>query len=215
MTAFDLSRSEARRRILGLMFSDPEREFHMRGMERRIGMSIGAVQHVVGNLEREGLLKRRRLGNLALFSPNRKHPLYREMESVIARTVGIAPLLARALAGVPGVCIAFLYGSYASVFSKSPAWSGESDVDVLVVGDVDPLAVSRIAREAGEATGRQINYTVMTKKEIVGKIVRRDSMIAGVLSMPILPLAGFGDPDLAVAVRLKPRDLSKLLERPE
>src|SRR5438874_1599818 len=79
MDVLDLSRSEARRRLLSLLFVDPAREYHLRDLERLIGMSMGAVQNVVGKLEHEGLLKRRPLGNLALFSLNRQHPLYPEV----------------------------------------------------------------------------------------------------------------------------------------
>lgn len=157
----------------------------VRDLERLIGMSIGAVQHVVGRLEREGLLRRRRLGNLALFSLNQQHPLYREIEAVVTKTVGIAPLLARALAEVEGVRLAFIYGSYVSVFSNAKsAWSAESDVDLLVVGDVDPRTISRIAREVGGGTGRQINYTVFGAKELVEKLDRRESFISEVFRSP-------------------------------
>lgn len=216
MTVPDLGRSEARRRILGLLFADPTQEYHLRELERRIGMSIGAVQLVVGKLESEGLLQRRRLGNLALFSLNRRYPLYREMESIVAKTIGIAPLLARALVHIRGVHLAFLYGSYVSVFSKSATrWSAESDVDLLVVGTADPRTVSRIARDAGTRTDRQINYTVLGVKELIEKISRRDSYLRNLLSQPILPLAGFPKTDSTRPIRRKPTDLIRLLEPPE
>lgn len=75
MAVLYLARSEALRRLLSLLFADPAREYHLRHLERVIGMSLGAVQHVVGQLERAGIVKRRRLGNLALFSLNLQHPL--------------------------------------------------------------------------------------------------------------------------------------------
>jgi DNA-binding transcriptional ArsR family regulator len=212
MAVLDLARSEARRRILGLLYADPPREYHLRDLHRRVGMSLGAVQHVVGALEREGLLKRRRLGNLALFSLNSRHPLYREVESTVLKTVGIPAMLAGALAGVEGVRLAFLYGSYVSVFSKSgSAWSAESDVDLMVVGGVDPRRISPIARDAGARTGRQINYTVLGVEELIGKIGRQDTVITEILSKPIVPLAGFGDSGPATTIRCGPKDLSRML----
>jgi predicted nucleotidyltransferase len=216
MAVLDLTRSEARRRLLSLFFADPAQERHLRDLARRIGMSIGAVQNVVGKLEREGLLKRRPLGNLALFSLNRRHPLYGELEAVVAKTIGLPPRLAHALAGVEGVRLAFIYGSYVTVFSKAEsAWSGESDVDLLVIGKVDPRAVSKIAREHGAQTNRQINYTVLAANEFLQKIAKRDSFIREVLAKPILPLVGFSNADSTTPVRRKPSHLSKLLERPE
>lgn len=214
MAVLDLTRSEARRRLLSLFFADPAREHHLRGLVRRIGMSIGAVQNVVGKLEREGLLRRRTLGNLALFSLNRRHPLYADLEGLVAKTIGIAPRLARALSALDGVRIAFVYGSYVTVFSKTgSAWGGESDVDLMVIGTVDPRAVGRIARECGVQTGRQVNYTVLGAGELAGRIARRESFLQDVLAKPILPLAGFPDTECTTPIRLKPGDFRKLLER--
>lgn len=214
MVVLDLTRSEARRRLLSLFFADPAREYHLRDLARLIGMSVGAVQNVVGRLEREGLLKRRPLGNLALFSLNQQHPLYSELEALVTKTIGIAPQLARALAGIAGVKLAFVYGSYVSVFAKGGSvWTAESDVDLLVIGDVDPRAVSPIARELGALTNRQINYTVLSGKELAEKISKRDSFIGEVLANPILPLVGFPETDSTTPLRRSPKDLRELLER--
>lgn len=215
MMVLDLSRSEARRRLLSLFFSDPTREYHLRDLARLIGMSIGAVQNVVRKLDREGLLKRRTLGNLALFSLNQQHPLYSELEAVVTKTIGIAPQLARALSRTNGVRLAFIYGSYVSVFSKSGStWTAESDVDLLVVGDADPRTISGITRDLGTLTNRQINYTVLAAQEVLEKIAKRDSFIGEVLSKPILPLAGFPNSACTTPIRRKPEDLVKFLERP-
>lgn len=213
VATFDLTRSEARRRLLALFFADPSREFHLRELGRIIDMSLGAVQNVVGGLEREGLLKRRALGNLALFSLNRQHPLYGELEAVVTKTIGIAPQLARSLGEIEGLRLAFIYGSYASVFSgRESDWTAESDVDLLVVGGADPRAVGRVARELGARTNRQINYTVLTEKEVREKVVRSDSFLGEVLSKSILPLVGFPKADCTTPVRWKAKNLVKLLK---
>jgi predicted nucleotidyltransferase len=114
------------------------------------------------------------------------------------------------------VRLAFIHGSYVSLFSKSEgAWTAESDVDLLVVGDVDPRAVSRLAREVGAKTSREVNYAVLTARNLRDKIARRDSFIAEVLSKPIIPVAGFPRSGHAAAIRRKPADLLRLLEQPE
>ena len=215
VSVFDLTRSEARRRLLSLLFADPVLEYHLRDLARTIDMSIGAVQNVVGKLEREGVLKRRALGNLALFSLNRQHPLYGELEAVVTKTIGIAPRLARMLVEIKGIKLAFIYGSYVSVYSKGGSdWTAESDVDVLVVGDADPRAVARVARELGAQTHRQINYTLLASKELAEKVRKRDSFIAEALAKPILPLVGFPKADCTTPARRKPGELMKLLGRP-
>jgi predicted nucleotidyltransferase len=174
-------------------------------------MSIGAIQHEVHKLEREGLLKRRRLGNLVLLSLDRDHPLYAEMEAIVRKTVGIAALIAHQIRGLEGVRLAFIYGSYASLFTKSESkWSGKSDVDLFVVGEVDPRAISRVAREIGSSAGRQVNYTVLSAEELNGKIARQDSFLDEVLREPVLPLVGFPESDYNTPLRREAKDLLRL-----
>lgn len=213
MPLLDLSRSEARRRLLTLLFGDPAKEYHLRELQRRVGMSLGAVQNVVGKLEREGMLKRRRLGNLALLSLNQRHPVYAETAAVVAKTVGIAPALAREVGTVPGVRLAFLYGSYVSVFSKTGStWSAESDIDLLVVGGADPRDVSRVAREAGKRTGRQVNTAILGVKELRARIARHDSFVEEVLAKPILPLVGFPGTEPVTPIRRTPAQIAELAD---
>jgi predicted nucleotidyltransferase len=211
----EIFRSQARRRLLELFFTDPEAEYHLRDCARRIGMSLGAVQNVIGRLEREGLLLRRSLGNLALFRLNRGHPLFDELSSVVAKTVGLAPRLREALRRLRGVRLAFLYGSYVSAFGRGDsAWTGRSDVDLLVVGDVDPRAVSRMTRQVAARAGRPINYTILTERELRDKIARSDSFLMDVLSKPVLPLAGFPESRATIPLRLKPVALEGMLRNP-
>lgn len=110
--------------------------------------------------------------------------------------------------------LAFIYGSYVSVFSKSASvWTAESDVDLLVVGDVDPRPISSMARKVGSATSRQINYTILSAREFAQKVSKSDSFIGEVLAKPILPLVGFPKGDCTTPIRRKPEDLVALLER--
>jgi predicted nucleotidyltransferase len=212
MVVIDLARSETRRRLLGLLFAAPEHEYHQRDLERRFGMSIGAIQHEVHKLEHEGLLKRRRLGNLVLLSLDRDHPLYAEMEAIVRKTIGIAALIANQIRALEGVRLAFIYGSYVSLFTKAGSkWSGESDVDLLVVGEIDPRAISRVGREVGSGSGRQVNYSVFSVEEMKGKISHQDSFVDEVLKKPVLPLVGFPESDYNTPLHLEPKDLQRLL----
>ncbi len=216
MAMIDLARSETRRRLLGFLFARPDQEFYQRDLERQLQMSIGAIQHEVRRLEEEGLLKRRRLGNLVLFSLNRAHPLYEELTSIVAKTIGIAPALAAAMSNLQGVRLAFVYGSHVSLFEKAGrqrTWSGESDVDLLVVGDVDARAVASTLREIGKRHRREMNYTLLSPAEFRRKLQERDSFLLEVLGKPILPLAGIPKGDYKRPVRLRPEELTRLLDR--
>lgn len=216
MALLDLSRSETRRRLLGLLFAQPDLEVYQRELERQLRMSIGAVQHEIRKLEADGLLKRRKLGNLALFSLNRAHPLYDEFASIVAKTVGIAPALADALRDLNGVKIAFIYGSHVSLFGKTSearSWSAASDVDVMVIGELDAKTLAAAHRSLGERYRREINSVLLSPSELRHKIQEHDSFLLEVLGKPILPLSGFPPRDYSRPVRLRPGEILKLLSR--
>ncbi len=179
-------------------------------------MSIGAIQHEVRKLEADGLLRRRRLGNLVLLSLDTDHPLYEELAGVVAKSIGIAPALSETLGAIKGVRMAFLYGSYVSLLAKSTkqkAWSGASDVDLLVIGEVDAKALASAVREIGRRNRREVNYTLLGVREFRRKVTGRDSFLEDVLSKPIVPLAGFSKRDYKSPVRRRADDLLKLLEQ--
>jgi predicted nucleotidyltransferase len=133
------------------------------------------------------------------------------MEAIVRKTIGIAALLAHQIRALEGVRLALIYGSYVSLFTKDGSkWSGKSDVDLFVVGEVDPRAVSRAAREIGSRAGRQINYTVLRVEELKGKIDRQDSFVDGILRMPFLPLFGFPESDYNTPLHREPKEFLSL-----
>jgi predicted nucleotidyltransferase len=61
---------------------------------------------------------------------------------LLERTVGVEAELRRALVDVPGVDAAFIHGSFAKKNKLRPT----SDVDVLVLGHIDPRTLRRRIR---------------------------------------------------------------------
>ena len=88
---------------------------------------------------------------------------------------GIAPALRHALKSVPGIASAWLYGS----FAKNEA-DAASDIDVLIVGQPDQTELAAEMRKAEKALRREINYTVLTLRELNRRLARRDAFLADV-----------------------------------
>ena len=92
----------------------------------------------------------------------------------------------------PDVLVAVIHGSWAGG-TRRP----DSDIDVLVVGDVDLRELRRRVRPIGKAAGRAIDLTVMTADELQQLLADRSSFIRRVLSAPTTLLVG----DLASIAR--------------
>jgi len=187
-----LFRSRTRTRILALFFADPEREWHVRGLAREVGDSAGNVRRELMRLTGAGYLRRRAQANLVLYKLDQSHPLYPELRALVSKTVGAERLVGEALAGVAGVRLAFVYGSFATA-SESPV----SDIDVMVIGRPATRDVHRALRPVGDTLQREVNYVVFDEDEFARRWRENDGFVRDVLAGPVRVVVGSAD-DLAV-----------------
>lgn len=82
----ELLSSKTRAEIFRLLFAVREEPLHVREIERRSGLSIGSVQVETRKLEKLGILIRNRDGNRMYYAPNRSHPLYHDIRSLVLKT---------------------------------------------------------------------------------------------------------------------------------
>ncbi|OYW07109.1 MAG: hypothetical protein B7X11_00545 [Acidobacteria bacterium 37-65-4] len=84
-----------------------------------------------------------------------------------------------------GVEAAAIYGSVAAGTD-----TGRSDVDLLVVGSADPIALHEAISAVEDRLGRPVNYTVLTTKELTTRKRRKEPFLARVLSGDVIPVLG-------------------------
>ncbi len=82
--------SKTRAAIFGLLFGVREETLYIREIERRSGLSIGSVRQEALKLVRLGLILRRKSGNRTYYEPNKQHPLYADICSIVLKTSGLA-----------------------------------------------------------------------------------------------------------------------------
>ncbi|HJW76689.1 MAG TPA: nucleotidyltransferase domain-containing protein [Thermoleophilia bacterium] len=183
-----LFRSRTRARILALLFADPQREWHIRGLAREVGDSAGNVRRELLRLAGAGYLTRRSQANLVLYKLDQSHPLYPELRALVSKTVGAEKLVGEALAGVAGVRLAFLYGSYAAA-AEHPG----SDLDVMVVGRPEGRDVHRALRPVEDELRREVNYVLLDEDELGRRWRENDGFLRDVLAGPVRVVVGSAD----------------------
>ncbi|PIO06644.1 DNA polymerase subunit beta [Candidatus Micrarchaeota archaeon CG08_land_8_20_14_0_20_59_11] len=155
---------------------------HLRELARRAGVAPIQASRILGRLSAAGLVEREAKGNMVFFFFGRGRG-ERRLRGFVEAARGIVPALRERLAGVRGIGTAFLYGSFASGTEGA-----KSDVDLLVVGDADILALSGICSELGARYGREINYSVYSRDEFERK--RKAPFLSGVLKEERIMLVG-------------------------
>jgi len=143
----------------------------------------------LGRLHRAGLLERHRVGNQLQYCANPTHPVFAELSALLRKTIGLADVLTLALAPVSDrVNVAFVYGSVAQ--SRETALS---DVDVMVIGNVDFGEVVNLLFNAQTTLQREINPKVFSTADWHAKLAAKSSFVLDVLAKPKLFLIGSQD----------------------
>src|SRR5580698_2945220 len=168
-------RSKARRKLLAYYFTKPAARLHLRDLAERLKVDPSNLSKELGRLEREGLFRAEVSGRQKYFQLNRAYPLFKEVRSIVAKTIGAVPLIAESLKKIDGIDEAYLYGSFARGREDTV-----SDIDVLVIGTPRSDVLAEAVRKLERQLGREINYTVLTVKEFKSRRDRKDAFLANV-----------------------------------
>jgi DNA-binding transcriptional ArsR family regulator len=185
VTAIEVIFPKVRAEILRLLFSDPARELHLRDLSRHAGLALRTIQQEVSKLAQAELLVARRDGNRLYYRANTAHPIFSDLQGIALKTTGLREQLAAALEGLPGLELAFVFGSSASGHTVAG-----SDVDLLVVGPVGLRALAPKLRPLTSTLGREVNPHVLTRRTLATKVRSGDAFMANVLAAPKIWIKG-------------------------
>lgn len=171
--------------ILNLFFSNPDKEYYFREIAKIIGVKPGAIQLGINRLEDQGFLKSRFIGNNRFFSINKSHPLYKEYKLIFSKTVGIEGSLKGLIQSIDSIDASFVYGSIAA--GKE---TGESDIDLFIIGSPDEDMLIKKIDVLEKNLGRDINYTLYSKKEFKSRLNKKDSFLINLVKRPKIMLEG-------------------------
>ena len=180
---------KTRRRVLGLLFTYPDRKFYVREIIEKVGCGHSTVQRELVKLENAGLISMEITGQHLFFSANKSSPVFQELHSMMIKTYGLADVIRNSLDEISNkIEFAFIFGSYASGTLRST----QSDVDLMIIGDISSLDIIKSLREARSTIMREINPVNYSIKEFRGNI-KKSSFIQMVLNSPMIMLIGDED----------------------
>lgn len=179
--------SKSRLAILGLLYLNADQRFYFRQIVNTTKMGMGAVQREVRLLSESGLVLREREGRQVYYQANRDCPIFEELKAILVKTAGLADVLRDRLAPLVNRCrVAFVFGSFAEGLDNA-----ESDVDVMVIGNVTFAAVSDALGDLQADLRREVNPTVYNVHELREKI--STPFIASIMRKPKVFLIGDED----------------------
>ena len=173
-----------RQRLLGALFGQPGRAWYAAELAKHLGVLRSGVQRDLKALTRAGLLKSYRKGHMVFFQANENAPVFPELHGLILKTVGLVEALREMLAPMSKeIQVAFVYGSIAAAREQP-----ESDVDLMIVGTIERMRLSRPLQQAGVQLGREVNVSIFSPAEFNAK--RKQHFLASVLDKSKLFVIG-------------------------
>jgi predicted nucleotidyltransferase len=169
--------SRIRAKILGWLFTHPDESFFVRQIALILKEDPTNVSREMAKLEELGILRSKRNGNLKHFQTNQECPFFEELKGLVLKTSGVAGRIRASLERLAAIEYAFIYGSYAKGEEKA-----DSDVDLLIIGDVDIDRLDSNLEKLQKMLGREINYVLYSLEEFKSKRKAKDGFLVDVLS---------------------------------
>lgn len=159
-----------------LFLTNPDRSFYMQEIGRILGRKPGTFQRTLNSMVSEGILISEYRANARYLKANKDYPLYKELKSIVFKTVGVQGGIKDILEEIGNVKFAFIYGSYAKARETYL-----SDIDLAIIGNPDE---DRLIKELDRLEGklqREINYKLYTLKEFKKEVKENEPFVLEIL----------------------------------
>jgi hypothetical protein len=142
------------------LFLNSENSNHLRGLEREFGESTNAIRLELNRFMEAGLLKDTQVGRKRVYQANKRHPLFKDIQSILRKTVGIDRIIEEVINKIGDLEYAYVTGSFAAGLDSDT-------IELILVGkNLDKTYIDSLVNKANPLVERRIVYVTVTKKEM-------------------------------------------------
>ncbi len=153
--------SKTRLKLILKFFLNPGSSAYLRGLAEEFGESSNAVRLELNRFEDAGLLESEAKGNKKLYQANQKHPLYKDINSIIRKTIGIDQILDEVVAKLGDVQEAYITGDFA-------IGKDGKTIDILFIGtEIHKDFLLKLIDKAEAIIKRKIRYLILSPSEAI------------------------------------------------
>jgi len=170
---------------LVLYFTNPNKKYYLRELERIPSFSVGNIRRELIKLESIRLFLSENIGNLVYYYLNQSYPLFDELKSIIFKISGAPKMLHNILEKFDDIDRAVIYGSFTKREERE-----DSDIDLLIIGEVDEDKLIKEIDKLERKLQREINYAIYGKEDFNKKKKEGNSFILDILKEKKIFLIG-------------------------
>jgi len=151
--------NKTRVKLLLRFFLDPDSESYLRGLEEEFGESTNAIRIELNRFEAAGLLVSWEVKNRKMFSANKEHPLFPDIQSILKKHTGVDTIISKIINNL---------GNIESAYLRDMLTKGRdsSSLELFLFGEsIDKDYLSSLAKKATALINREIICTILPAGE--------------------------------------------------
>ena len=170
--------SKTRIKLLLKFFLNINNQGYLRSLEAEFNESTNGIRQELNRFEQAGLLLAESEGNKKLYRANTLHPLFKDLNSIILKFVGVEQLIEQVIDRLGNVQQVYLEGRIAQGL--------DSDIiDLLIVGnDIDRNYLSSLVEKAEPFLNRKIRYLVFEEQDAKVYVERHYKELVLIFDLP-------------------------------
>jgi DNA-binding transcriptional ArsR family regulator len=150
--------SKTRIKILMRLFLNPDRQAYLRELSDEFNTSPSQVREELRQLNDAGFLESHKNGRQILYKANQKHALFKELQSMVQKALGMDRILDSIIERLGNLEEAYLIDDYAE-------GKDTGIIDLVLVGDIDQVNLQDLTRKTEKYIDRKIRTLVLTADE--------------------------------------------------
>jgi predicted transcriptional regulator len=159
--------SKTRIKLLSTFILNPDEEYFIRELTRKLDEQINSIRRELDNLKKIGLLKSRIRNRKKFYYTNKDFVIFNELRDILLKAMNNDSDLIRNISRLGDVELLLLTGQFTGK---------EAPVDLLVVGDIDKLQLQELLSKSSKP-GKDLKFTSMNKRDFLYRLDCKDKFI--------------------------------------
>lgn len=159
--------SNTRIKLLTLFLLNPDEEYFIRELTRRLDEQINSIRRELDNLKKLGLLKSKERNRKKYYIVNKNFIAFQELRSIILKSMSDTDSIVKKIMKCGDLDVVVLSG----IFVEK-----DSNIDLLLVGNIDRTQLEEYFN-AELQTKRPVRYAIMTKDDFLYRRQCKDKFL--------------------------------------
>ncbi len=150
--------SKTRIKLLLKFFLNSKTTAYLRSLEEEFGESTNGIRLELNKFEKAGFLDSHNEGNKKVFKVNVQHPLFKDINSIVMKLVGLDHVIDYVLQRIGDLEMVYLVGNMAR-------GQDSNIIDLVLIGNIDKTFLLELIEKAEKKVAKKIRYVIYKPEE--------------------------------------------------